>query len=111
MQACLHANPPTCYPRVCASAACQALSSQQKNNTTRYDVEALGNRVCERRRAQQQLDQAAAHAGLDDLLDLVVGAVGEVGQRPARVGQHLLVVGVDQLGQRRQGQLGLCAAA
>lgn len=42
----------------------------------------------------EQLDQAAHNARVDDFLDAVVGAVGQVGQGPARVRQHL-VVGVE----------------
>lgn len=58
------------------------------------------------RRVHEELDQALAHAGLDDSLDLLIGAVRQVGERPARVRQHLLVGGVDQLrdGKERKGR-------
>ena len=52
----------------------------------------------------EQLDEAAAHARVDDLLNFVVGAVRQVGQGPAGVGQDFVVVGVHQLGQGGQGQ-------
>ena len=114
VQACLQADMPRLHPmgrrQLCLPARL-SLQPVTKNTHIGWDAGISGDGACERRRAQQQLDQAAAHAGLDDLLDLVVGAVGEVRQRPARVRQHLLVVGVDQLGQRRQRQLGLRAAA
>ena len=38
---------------------------------------------------QEELDESATDAGVDDGLDLVVGSVGEVGQRPAGVCQHV----------------------
>ena len=57
--------------------------------------------------SQEELHQAPADARLDDLLDLVVGAVRQVRQRPARVCQDLLVIGVDQPRQRGQRQLRL----
>lgn len=63
---------------------------------------AEGGRLDGGRRVHEELDQALAHAGLDDSLDLLVGAVRQVGERPARVRQHLLVGGVDQLRIRRR---------
>ena len=50
--------------------------------------------------AAEKLHQPAADARLDHRLDLVVGAVAEVAQRPARIRQHLLVVGVHQPRER-----------
>ena len=50
----------------------------------------------------EQFDESAADSGVNDHLDLVVGSVGEVAQRPARVGQHLTIGVKQQAGQHRQ---------
>ena len=55
--------------------------------------------------SQEKLDEAPADSGLDDLLDLVVGAIREVGQRPAGICEHLLIIGVNQPGQRGERKL------
>ena len=55
--------------------------------------------------SQEELHEAPADTRLNDLLDLVVGAVGQVRQRPACICQDLLVIGVDQPCQRGQRQL------
>ncbi|EJK52945.1 hypothetical protein THAOC_27715 [Thalassiosira oceanica] len=58
-----------------------------------------------RARVEEQLDEATAHARLDDRLDLLVGPVAQVGQGPARVRQDLLVGAEDELAQRLEGLL------
>ena len=54
--------------------------------------------------SQEQLCQSAADARLDDLLDFVIGAIREVGERPAGIGQHLLILSVYEPGQGWKGQ-------
>ena len=41
-----------------------------------------------------ELDEAAAHASLDDGLNLLIWPVRKIRERPARVGEHLLVLDV-----------------
>ncbi len=48
-----------------------------------------------------------ADAGVDDGLDLDVGAVAEVGQRPAGHRHHLLVRVEQRSGQRREARADL----
>merc|ERR1719253_486367 len=48
-----------------------------------------GRRLDGRAGVEEELHEAAADAGLDDRLDLLVGAVGQVAQGPAGVRQHL----------------------
>mmetsp|Transcript_45701 Transcript_45701/g.148556 ORF Transcript_45701/g.148556 Transcript_45701/m.148556 type:complete len:391 (-) Transcript_45701:305-1477(-) len=74
-------------------------------------------RLHARRRVAHQLHDPRADARVEHLLDLVVWAVGEVRQRPARVGENLVVVGEDELredGERaddvRPLRLGFAAA-
>jgi hypothetical protein len=55
----------------------------------------------------QQLDKTAGYASLDDGLNLVVGAVGEVRDGPAGVNEDLVVERVDELGEDGQGGLDL----
>ena len=50
-----------------------------------------------------QGDHPRANARVEDRLDLLVGPVGEVAQRPAGVGEHLVVVGEDELGEHGEG--------
>ena len=50
----------------------------------------------------EELDEARHDARLDHRVDLLVGTVGDVGEGPARVGEHLFVVGVEEL--REGGQ-------
>ena len=57
------------------------------------------------RLVHEQLHEAGTHARVDDRLDLVVGSVREVRQRPARVGENLLVIRVDE--RRKGGERGL----
>ena len=52
----------------------------------------------------QKLDQALGDAGVQHALDALVGAVGQVRNRPARIGDDVLVRVVDELVQRRQGR-------
>jgi hypothetical protein len=59
----------------------------------------------------QQLDKTAGNASLDDGLNLVVGAVGEVRDGPAGVNEDLVVERVDELGEDGQGGLDLQALA
>mmetsp|Transcript_10742 Transcript_10742/g.27015 ORF Transcript_10742/g.27015 Transcript_10742/m.27015 type:complete len:213 (-) Transcript_10742:455-1093(-) len=55
----------------------------------------------------QQFHQPLAHLNLDDGLDPVVGAVGEVAQRPEGVREHVLVRARHQLRENGQGGLHL----
>ncbi len=55
--------------------------------------------------SQEKLHKAPADSCLDDLLDLVVGAIREVGERPAGICEHLLIIGVDQPCQRGERKL------
>lgn len=53
----------------------------------------------------EHLHQAGDQTGLDHHLDAVVGAVREVGDGPAGVGEHLRVVVVEQADQGGQDLL------
>lgn len=55
-----------------------------------------------RPRLHEQLHEAPADAGVDDGLDLVVGAVGEIRQSPASVRQQVWVAAEQKPGQHRQ---------
>eukprot|EP00964_Phaeocystis_antarctica_P043784 scaffold25122_cov66-Phaeocystis_antarctica.AAC.1 len=55
------------------------------------------------RRVAHEGDHARANARVQDGLDLLVGPVGEVAQRPAGVGEHLVVVGEDELREHGEG--------
>lgn len=55
-----------------------------------------------RPRLHEQLHQAPADAGVDDGLDLVVGAVREIRQSPASVRQQVWVAAEQKPGQHRQ---------
>jgi hypothetical protein len=55
----------------------------------------------------QELYKTARDAGLDDSLDLVVGAIGEVRDSPAGVDQDFVVERVDKLGEDRKSGLDL----
>lgn len=55
-----------------------------------------------RPRLHEQLDEAPADAGVDDGLDLVVGAVREIRQSPASVRQQVRVAAEQKPGQHRQ---------
>lgn len=57
------------------------------------------------RRIEKQFHETTAHSRLDDGLDLLVGPVREVAERPTRVGEDFLVGAEDELGQG--GQTGL----
>ena len=74
---------------------------------TRHDVAngTEGRSLDSRRRVEQELDEAAADASLDDGLDLLVGAVRKIRQGPACVGEDLLVGTEDELCEG--GQTGL----
>ena len=68
-------------------------------------------------RVRQQVDEPSRHAGVENGLDLVVRAVGEVRKRPARIGDDLVVLGEDQMREARderldelEARLGLAAA-
>lgn len=50
----------------------------------------------------EKFHKAPADAGIDDGLDFVVGAVGEVGQGPAGVCQQVRVAAEEKPGQHRQ---------
>ena len=50
----------------------------------------------------EQLDKTTGNAGLDDCLNLVVGAVREIRNRPTSVDEDLVVKGVDELGKNRK---------
>jgi len=50
----------------------------------------------------QKLNEPSADSGVDDSLDFLVGAVAEVGEGPARVGQHVGVVVEEQARQNGQ---------
>ena len=50
----------------------------------------------------EQLNQATRDAGFNNSLDLIVRAVGKVGDGPAGINQNLIVEGVDKLSQDRQ---------
>mmetsp|Transcript_57278 Transcript_57278/g.161780 ORF Transcript_57278/g.161780 Transcript_57278/m.161780 type:complete len:360 (+) Transcript_57278:719-1798(+) len=63
---------------------------------------AQGGRLHEGRRVHQELHESAADAGLDHGRDALVRPVGEVGEGPAGVGEHLHVVGVDEVRERAQ---------
>lgn len=60
--------------------------------------------LCRRARPSlhEQLDEAPADAGVDDGLDLVVGAVREIRQSPASVRQQVWVAAEQKPGQHRQ---------
>lgn len=47
----------------------------------------------------EQLDEPAADPGVDDRLDLFIGAVRQVGESPARIGQHIWITAEQQPGQ------------
>ena len=47
----------------------------------------------------KQSKNQPAYAGVDDCLDLLVGSVGEVGERPAGVGQDVRVFVEEESGQ------------
>jgi len=51
----------------------------------------------------QQLDEAAGDAGLDNSLDLIVGTVRKIADRPG-VNKNLIIEGVDKLGEDREGR-------
>jgi len=55
----------------------------------------------------QQLHETAGDAGLDHGLDLVVGAIREVGNGPAGVDEHLVIEGVYELSKDGEGGLDL----
>lgn len=42
------------------------------------------------------------NTSLDDSVDLLIGAIGDVRESPASVGEHLLVVRVEERGERGQ---------
>ncbi|KUI56758.1 hypothetical protein VP1G_10880 [Cytospora mali] len=63
------------------------------------------------RSMHEQLHQAAGDAGLDNGLDLVVGAIGKVRDRPAGIDQDFVVQGVNELRQHRKGRLWRLATA
>lgn len=50
----------------------------------------------------EQLDKATRDTGFDDSLDLIVRAIGEVGNSPTRINQDFIVQGVDELRQDRE---------
>lgn len=60
------------------------------------------------RRVHEELHQSATDTRLNDGLDLVVGSIGKVGDRPACIDQDLVVQRVDELGENSQsrGDLG-----
>ena len=70
----------------------------------RHDVPNSAQRrgLDRRGRVAEQLDESADHAGLDHGLDLVIGAVGEVRERPAGVSEDLFIVRENQVCQARE---------
>jgi hypothetical protein len=55
----------------------------------------------------QELYETARDTGLDDSLDLVVGAIGEVGDSPAGIDEDFVVERVDKLGEDGESRLDL----
>ena len=47
----------------------------------------------------QEVHKTPADTGFNNSLDLIVGTVREVGNRPAGVDEDLVIEGVDQLGE------------
>lgn len=47
----------------------------------------------------EQLNEPAADPGVDDRLDLFIGAVRQVGESPTRIGQHIWITAEQQPGQ------------
>lgn len=54
------------------------------------------------RGVHEELHQSAGYTRLDDGLYLVVGAVGQVADRPAGIDENLIVEGIHELGKDRQ---------
>lgn len=52
----------------------------------------------------EQLYQTARDVGLDNSLDLIIRTVGKVGDGPASVNENLVVEGVHELGEDREGR-------
>ena len=52
----------------------------------------------------EEIHESPANTGLDDSLDLVVGAVREVRDGPARVNQNLIVERVNELRENGEGR-------
>lgn len=55
----------------------------------------------------EELDEAAGNASLNDGLNLVVGAVREVGNCPACIDKHFVIEAVYKLGEDREGRSNL----
>jgi hypothetical protein len=51
----------------------------------------------------QKIHQASTHPGLDDSLNLVIRAIGEVGDCPTGVDEDFIVEGIYELGENSQG--------
>ena len=57
-----------------------------------------------RRRMHEEVDETPADARLDNGLNLIVGAVGEVRNSPTGVDEDLIVQGVDQFGEHGESR-------
>mmetsp|Transcript_13554 Transcript_13554/g.36404 ORF Transcript_13554/g.36404 Transcript_13554/m.36404 type:complete len:231 (-) Transcript_13554:497-1189(-) len=63
---------------------------------------AKNRRLYADRRPTQQKHQSRNHSGVDHDLNVFVRAIRQVGKRPARVGEHFLVLQLNKPRQRRQ---------
>jgi hypothetical protein len=52
----------------------------------------------------EELHQTSAHASVDNGLDLVVAAIGQIREGPAGIDEHLLVSGVEEIGEGWEGR-------
>lgn len=58
-------------------------------------------------RVHKQLDKPSGNTGLDNSLDLIVGAIRKVRNSPACIDQNLVIERVNKLGENREGRCDL----